>query len=219
MTFGLKNRHSMACIVQTKRLRYKLNKWKDGGRQALPQAVKVLLKSQLTSSQTVEISFPFPSLCGRPKKGRGSGGGRKVPFPRPMSPCAFTLWPTDGCLNFHLFIRQFVLKLFLFAFFRPFVSPPCWKECLSLCGRSGCDVLFAFTSYLFLTGPKWIFHLVCFDKRGKWHKGLTQILDRVPKTENSVACKLNLCIFRQYCKLCQIFFNVVLADRRRWSTH
>lgn len=63
----------------------KLNKWKDGGRQALPQAVKVLLKSQLTSSQTVEISFPFPSLCGRPKKGRGSGGGigEKYPFPVP----------------------------------------------------------------------------------------------------------------------------------------
>ena len=78
----------MACIVQTKRLRYKLNTWKDGGRQALPQAVK---KSQLTSSQTVEISFPFASLCGRRKKGRGSGGGRKVPFPRPMFPCAFTL--------------------------------------------------------------------------------------------------------------------------------
>ena len=154
MTFGLKNRHSMACIVQTKRLRYKLNTWKDGGRQALPQAVK---KSQLTSSQTVEISFPFPSLCGRRKKGMGRRGeGEKYRFPRPMFPCAFTLWPTDGSLNFHLFSRQFVLTLFLFAFFRLFVSPQCWKECLSLCGRSGGDVLFAFTSCLFLTGPKWI---------------------------------------------------------------
>ena len=71
----------MACIVQTKRLRYKLNKWKDGGRQALPQAVK---KSQLTSSQTVEISFPFPSLCGRRKKG---GGGREKSTVSPV-PCS-----------------------------------------------------------------------------------------------------------------------------------
>lgn len=31
MIFGLKNRHSMACFVQTKRLRYKLNKWTDSG--------------------------------------------------------------------------------------------------------------------------------------------------------------------------------------------
>ena len=70
----------------------KLNKWKDGGRHALAQAVKVLLKSQLTDSQTVEIPSPFPSLCGRRKKGMGRRGeGEKYRFPRPMFPCAFTL--------------------------------------------------------------------------------------------------------------------------------
>ena len=107
MTFGLKNRHSMACIVQTKRLRYKLNKWKDGGRQALPQAVK---KSQLTSSQTVEISFPFPSLCGRRKKGRGSGGGKKS-----------TLSPSHVPLRVYALTHRWLFEL------SPIQSPVCFK--------------------------------------------------------------------------------------------
>ena len=64
---------------------YKLNKWKDGGRQALPQAVKVLLKSRLTSSQTVEISFPFPSLWQAQKGKGGAKEGEKYPFPVPCS--------------------------------------------------------------------------------------------------------------------------------------
>ena len=77
MIFGSKDRHSMACTVQTKRLRYELNKWKDSSRRALPEAVKVLLKSQLTDSHTVEIPFPFSSLCGRRQKGMGRRGRKK----------------------------------------------------------------------------------------------------------------------------------------------
>ena len=109
MIFGLKNRHSMACIVQTKRLRYKLNKWKDGGRQALPQAVKVLLKSQLTSSQTVEISFPFPSLW-QAQKGNGEQRREKS-----------TLSPSHVPLRVYALTHRWLFEL------SPIHSPVCFK--------------------------------------------------------------------------------------------
>ena len=109
MTFGLKNRHSMACTVQTKRLRYKLNKWKDGGRQALPQAVKVLLKSQLTSSQTVEISFPFPSLW-QAQKGKGEQRREKS-----------TLSPSHVPLRVYALTHRWLFEL------SPIHSPVCFK--------------------------------------------------------------------------------------------
>ena len=110
MIFGLKNRHSMACFVQTKRLRYKLNKWTDSGWQALPEAVKVLLKSQLTDSQTVEIPFPFPSLCGRRLRGSGGGGRGKSTLP-----------PSHVPLRVYALTYRWLFEL------SPIHSPVCFK--------------------------------------------------------------------------------------------
>lgn len=220
MIFGSKDRHSMACTVQTKRLRYELNKWKDSSRRALPEAMKVLLKSQLTDSQTVEIPFPFSSLCGRRQKGMGRPGEEeKYPFPRPMFPCAFTLWPTDGCLNFHLFTRQFVLKLFLFPF-----SVFLYRRSVE---RSVCLFAEGLVVMCYLLSRRACFWadqnefstLFVLTSEEVARRPNSDPQSRTKKTENSVACKLNLYIFRHYCKLCQIFFNVVSADRRRWSTH
>lgn len=104
------------------------------------------------------------------KRGWEGGGGRKVPFPPSHVPLRVYALTHRWLFELSPIHSPVTFKIVFVSIFRLFVSPQCWKECLSLCGRSGCDVLFAFTSCLFLSGPKWIFHLVCFDKRGSGKK-------------------------------------------------